>query len=497
MKARLLFPERDVAWSAALPWSEASLRQDLALDTLFAAMAAGDKTILDTAAKIVLAGVAGDLETVLFRQAILHDCSRNPALVRELYALATEAAEKVRPHYLGVLARYPHWVLTDGIDELTMFMDYLRRLKAFAEKNSRFFVADGWQAFFAMITHELDAAYLAQVSRTLETLRPRRSLRLSGELDPSARPAHYRLHRAADTKARRWWIELREWLFPSKAPPNSFTISTRDEAGQKSLERVRDQSIAFTANALGEAKDHVRSFFADLRAELAFYVGCLNLQDRLAAKGEPMCTPTIRLPEVQALAFQGLYDVGLSLALRDRVVGNSADADGKRFIVVTGANQGGKSTFLRSLGLAYLMMQSGMFVPAEAFDASLTQGLFTHYKREEDASMDSGKFDEELKRMSAIVDHLMPHALMLFNESFAATNEREGSEVARQITGALIRGTVRLVCVTHLFDFAQRLYTEHSGEGLFLRANRHENGNRAFRLTEGKPLRTPKKPEKT
>jgi DNA mismatch repair ATPase MutS len=55
--------------------------------------------------------------------------------------------------------------------------------------------------------------------------------------------------------------------------------------------------------------------------------------------------------------------------------------------------------------------------------------LFTHYKREEDTAMESGKFDEELSRMSTIVDELTPDAMVLFNESFAATNEREGSEI--------------------------------------------------------------------
>jgi DNA mismatch repair ATPase MutS len=63
---------------------------------------------------------------------------------------------------------------------------------------------------------------------------------------------------------------------------------------------------------------------------------------------------------------------------------------------LTGANQGGKSTFLHSIGLAQLMMQSGMFVGAERFEAAPCPALFTHYKREEDATMKSGKLDEEL-----------------------------------------------------------------------------------------------------
>lgn len=82
-------------------------------------------------------------------------------------------------------------------------------------------------------------------------------------------------------------------------------------------------------------------------------------------------------------------------------------------MMVTGANQGGKSTFLRSVGIAALMMQCGMFVPARSFVATVYRGVFTHYRRAEDTTMTSGKLDEELGRMSAIVDVIHPGSLLL------------------------------------------------------------------------------------
>src|SRR5204863_1700818 len=88
------------------------------------------------------------------------------------------------------------------------------------------------------------------------------------------------------------------------------------------------------------------------------------------------------------------------------------------------ANTGGKSTFLRSVGLAHVMMQAGMFVSAESFASEPCDGIFTHYKREEDAAMESGKLDEELSRMSLIVDKVKANSLLQFNESFGSTNER-------------------------------------------------------------------------
>jgi DNA mismatch repair ATPase MutS len=104
--------------------------------------------------------------------------------------------------------------------------------------------------------------------------------------------------------------------------------------------------------------------------------------------------------------------------------------------------------------------------------------------------MNSGKLDEELSRMSDIIDHITPHSMILFNESFAATNEREGSEIARQILSALLDRRVKIVCVTHLHELARGFHEKNSGDVLFLRAERQADGVRTFKLLEGEPLKT-------
>ena len=136
------------------------------------------------------------------------------------------------------------------------------------------------------------------------------------------------------------------------------------------------------------------------------------------------------------------------------------------------------------------MMESGMFVAAESFRAAVSAGVFTHHRREEDAGMESGKLDEELRRMSAIADAITPNCLLLCNESFAATNEREGSEIARQVVRALVERGVRVFFVTHLHDLAHGFATDPPAPALFLRAQRARGERRTFKLSEGEPLPT-------
>ena len=211
---------------------------------------------------------------------------------------------------------------------------------------------------------------------------------------------------------------------------------------------------------------------------------------RLLELGTPFIFPEASELGAARFTCRELYDVCLALAVNKRPVGNDIAADGKSLIIVTGANQGGKTTFLRSLGLAQLMTQCGMFAAAAQLELNIVDGLFTHFKREEDATMKSGKFDEELSRMDTIVDILTPHALILFDKSFAATNEREGSEIARQIVSALLEQAHKVVFVSHKFAFTHGFYEKRLARALFLRADRQADGRRTFKLIEGEPLST-------
>jgi DNA mismatch repair ATPase MutS len=227
-----------------------------------------------------------------------------------------------------------------------------------------------------------------------------------------------------------------------------------------------------------------------LRTETAFYIGCLNLRKQLLELQEPICFPIAKCIGVRELSFAGLYDVSLALSAKRKVVGNDINVDGKDVVIITGANTGGKSTFLRSLGQAQLMMQAGMFVAATEFRSEIRNAVCTHFRREEDAALESGKLDEELRRMSDIMDKISSRSVVLFNESFSATNEREGSEIARQITSALVEGGVKVFFVTHLYEFAREFYDQGLANAAFLRAERKDNGSRTFRMVEAEPLQT-------
>jgi len=486
MKALLMHPNRDFDLNQELPCHESALMQDLELGTLLHAMAGDDKFLFEVARKALLLGLQNDLETILYRQEILQDCLKNPAVIRQLYDLTVEASKAKNELRYGFFGRsHPSWILYDAVKLIEMYMGIIRRLREIADKHIGEFGSRGFNGFFAMLQQELNDEYLNTIQKHLVELQFKPGILLSAELGIGNTGTNYMLRRIRGEKLN--WFKLLTGL---GLQGYTFRLSDRDEAGARILSEMEDCGLNLVANALAQSADHVLSFFDMLRVELAFYVSCLNLHDRLAAKAEPLCFPRPIARGGRRLSFRGLYDPCLSLLMERRVVGNQVDADNKNIVIITGANQGGKSVFLRSIGLAQLMMQCGMFVAAESFKGELCTGLFTHYKREEDATMKSGKFEEELARMSEIANHLTPNSMLLFNESFSATNEREGSEIARQIVCALRERRIKVFFVTHLYEFAYGLYKMKMEDALFLRAERRDDGARTFKLVEGEPLET-------
>jgi MutS domain V len=477
---------RHQAGPPPLPGVDDALAQDLELQTLWSAMAGGDEFLFETARRAVLSSLR-DAEAITYRQRVLADCLEQPGIIQQLYGLAIEALENERKADGGLglwLADRPDATLHHSVQVLKLQVDVLRRLRQIADQQAGGFRSEGFARFFAMVKEELTDDYLQTVEQYLRELGFNRGVRESARLGQGDKGRDYVVRRVPE---QRWTERL---PFGNRAPGYSFTIAPRDEAGFRALEEIRGRGINHVANAVAQAADHIKSFFSMLRLELAFYLGCLNLHERLEQKGEPVCFPEPLAEGQPALATAGLYDVCLTLHIQDRVVGNAVDADGKSLVMITGANQGGKSTLLRGLGLAQLMMQSGMFAGARSFRASICASVFTHYKREEDTTMEGGKLDEELSRMSQIADEITPHSVLLCNESFASTNEREGSEIARQVIRAMLAKQIKVFFVTHMYDLAHGLYEQQLATALFLRAEREPDGRRTFKLLEGGPLPT-------
>lgn len=488
MKANLLYDAQDFDFGAGSPPGHEALIQDLELTTLLRAMASGDEFLFEVSRKVLLASLHDPL-AIRYRQQILADCLAQPEVIREMYAVAVGALRDKRELWWGGYGgtyQSPSSNLSGAVKHLEGYVARLRQLRKIADDHAGEFRSAGLSVLFATLRRELDDGYFEEISYHLKQLRFRGGVLISAELDRDNSGINFVL-RAPGGARRPWW---RERLGIGPRSSYSFTIPPRDEAGGQILADLDGRGVNLVANAAAQSADHIGSYFTMLRAELGFYVGCLNLAGQLAAKGVPTTVPEPEKPASLTFSCTDLRDTCLELQSGSPVVGNDVPADGKALVIITGANSGGKSTFLRSVGVAQLMMQCGLFVTAKSYRANTVHGIFTHFIREEDPGMTSGRLDDELKRMSAIAGHIGPHCLLLFNESFAGTNEREGSEIGHQVVRALLDAQVKVFFVTHRFDFAERFRRQRGPSTLFLRAERRPDGSRNYKLAVKDPLPT-------
>ncbi len=484
MKAYLMFENDESALQPDIYRIGSEVSKDLEIDTLCKSMAAGNEFLYRIAMNALLSGLNNNLDIILYRQEVLKDCLDNSQIIREMYKIAVEAIESKKKHWWIVSMKYPSSILSNSVYTLKDLMVYLKQLKNIADGHAEKFKSKGFARFFATLVKELDDDYFNIVENHLQELEFPDGILLSARLTKGNKGTDYTTLKSLNKK--KWY----QHFFKKKTNSYTFRISDRDVAGANALGELKDNGINSIANIMAQSADHIINFFNMLMDELAFYIGCQNLYEQLIMLNEPVAFPVPVEQNQRVHNFKGLYDVCLALTMQKKIVGNDASLNNKNLVIITGANQGGKSTFLRSIGLSQLMMQCGMFVPAESFSANLCSSLFTHFKREEDKTMESGKLDEELKRFSGLVDNINRGSLILFNESFAATNEREGSEIAGQIVSALYEKGIKIFFVTHLFDFAYNFYHKMMKNVIFLRADRQPDGSRTFKLVEEVPLQT-------
>jgi DNA mismatch repair ATPase MutS len=204
-------------------------------------------------------------------------------------------------------------------------------------------------------------------------------------------------------------------------------------------------------------RDFVDPRVARFDREVQFYLAYLEHADRVGAAGVVFAYPGVSTQSKES-SVEGGCDLALAakLALEgERVVPNDFFLrKAERVLVVTGPNQGGKTTFARMFGQLHYLASLGALVPARSAQLFLPDRVFAHFEREEDIRTLRGKLDDELVRIREILEQATADSVVVLNEAFASATLADSVDVGIEVLQRLVGLDCLAVWVTFIDELA-------------------------------------------
>ncbi len=190
--------------------------------------------------------------------------------------------------------------------------------------------------------------------------------------------------------------------------------------------------------------EHIKEL-TDLIEALDFYAGFADYFIKLKTLEFDLCRPVLLQKEMRKMAVKRarnplLLDKRLMSAgnsnnifmmktgiYRQKVVPNDIEyRSEKNMFIITGPNNGGKSTYVKTVGLIQLLSLTGLFVPASFAEVTFVDGIYTHFVAPDDIAQGEGRYRNELKRMKEVIEKATPYSLVILDEPCGGTSYEEG-----------------------------------------------------------------------
>jgi len=483
-------PAEDAPPRALTPRLSEQAAADLDLETTVNALSAGHGHAREIRA--ILLHLSDDPAVIRYRQDVIDDLLAHPELARGLDDLLPRLAELSHYRFFARPGQTPLHEVVWRVGQLEAYVECVQGLGAIFAAVDGALRAEAWRCLREQVARiegdPLFQTLAAELPDLVASVRNIASVTIGVNLDDQLRPVEATLLSVNRKKFRGMASSLLGTLFGKNAPgaewegiaplhsvPPKTAATAYGPVGIdldnpmlyplfRDLANVLKQASRPVAAAL-QRYAHVSSrALGDLAGELAFYLGAVDLMARLRAAGLPLCRPEILPAEARVCIASETANLNLALRLLASDPGADLAAaivlndvcfdDAGRVFILTGPNQGGKTTYTQGVGLLHVLAQAGLPVPGTAAQISPADAIFTHFPLEEQPDSGAGRLGEEASRLSTLFERATRHSLVLLNESLSSTSFSESLYLARDVVRILRLMGVRALYATHLHELA-------------------------------------------
>lgn len=440
---------------ACAPAAAPEFFADLNLDQIVAAITAGKEEYDLTP---FFHAPLGDGDAIAFRHEVFHDLEE-ARLVGDIKAFA-ETMRAVREHLAQAeKIRHPHQKTRWFLDAVRLYCDGVSRLAAdlaAADLRSR-----GLSAFREYVSRYTGAAPFTSLAEQTKQLAAELSAAVYGVLIDGPR-VDVRLHAGEPDYSAEVLAAFARFR---QGPTQHYKFDFSDPADVNHIEGQVLNRVALlyhdTFTKLIEYYANNKKFadptIVAFDREIQFYLAYGDYIARFKKLRLRFCYPNLSEARNEIFDYQG-FDLALAGKLADEhavPVCNDFHLRGpERMIVVSGPNQGGKTTFARAFGQLHYLAGLGCPVPGAKAQLHVFDAMFTHFEREENIADLRGKLQDDLVRIHRILDAATPRSIIVMNEIFGSTTLRDAVVLGKKIAAAMMRLDLYCVWVTFIDELA-------------------------------------------
>ena len=441
----LLFPHGQLTAPLVFPPQTA---EDLQLERLAEAMAYSEYYRMSASELCAL--FTDDPDTLRWRQAVIRDILTLPGL-EEALARLMDSLDGWEGRTGGRRGGLDAFAVGFSLEDFSWLEGYLKKIdSAWTELSAIPAESEGLRTLLRLLDglrnssryEELSADFKALCSGHSAPARMRIGYNLDRDMKPSRLKLLYMEGPGAEKNGKEKTAQKRQMMLTQRA------IETKAMLLQRLSMQASQDINTFVMRET--------SVLRGLRRELTFCLSAARLARSWQEAGLPYCFPEILPAGDRAFSAKGLFDPLLLLSGKEQVVSNDASlAEGGELVFLTGANQGGKTVFLLSLGLCQWLAQLGFPVPAEQAALSPVKNILTIFAPNGQQYGRKGLLAEEAGRIADAVANLTGESLLLFNEPLTSTGPEETKSISAEVAAVCMAAGARGIWVTHVYELAR------------------------------------------